>query len=69
MGYKDLQQAEQLVERLELEIQEVKKDAAKIQRITHERHFRKEFVTRLDELDLELTGARIALMRLQIIKR
>lgn len=68
MGYKDLQQAEQLVERLELEIQEVKRDAAKIQRITHERHFRKEFLTRLDELDLELTGARIALLRLQMTK-
>ena len=66
MGYKDLQTATDRVERLEKEIQQVTADASAVKKQTHERHFREEYLIRLDELELELVGARVALHRLQI---
>ncbi len=66
MGHKDLQNATDRVERLEKEIQQVTADAARVKKQTHERHFREEYLIRLDELELELVGARVALHRLQI---
>ena len=66
MGHKDLQTATDRVERIEKEIQQVTTDAAAVKKQTHERHFRKEYLIRLDELELELVGARVALHRLQI---
>lgn len=65
MGHKDLKNATERVERIEREIQQVTTDAAAIKRQLHERHFRKEYLERLDELELELVGARAALYRVQ----
>lgn len=63
MGHRDLPNAMERVERLEKEIQQVTADAAAVKKQTHERHFRAEFLIRLDELELELVGARAALCR------
>ena len=68
MGHKDLKNATERVERIEREIQQVTADAAAVKKQTHERHFREEYLIRLDELELELVGARAAIHRLQICK-